>query len=192
MKRRQVQSPFELNYRRKPDLSDLNAAPGELVVVGWDGSKAGAGEQYGEQGYYVMPTGAGHLVRAFRTGTLRHTKSVRTITDPGEVTSTLMSLRHAILTGKYREGSGRPPRPLVFRRRAHGCTQRGVPHHRAPPSAGRSEHYSTTCDGGAVSGRHAPTGPQSRDNSPAGTQRAGKAGRSALCSRARDATRPTG
>jgi hypothetical protein len=45
-------------------------------------------------------------VRTFRTGTRRHTKSVRTITDPGEVTSTLVSLRHAIQAGKYRKGSG--------------------------------------------------------------------------------------
>ena len=50
VKRRQVQSPYELAYRRKPDLSDLIAAPGELVVVGWDGCKASAGEQTGEQG----------------------------------------------------------------------------------------------------------------------------------------------
>ena len=72
VKRRQVQSPFELAYRKKPDLSDLIAAPGELVVVGWDGCKASAGEQTGEQGYCVMPTGAGHLVRTFRTGARRH------------------------------------------------------------------------------------------------------------------------
>jgi len=106
VKRRQVQSPFELTFRKKPDFSDLVAAPGELVVVGYDGYKASAGERTGEQAYYVMPNGAGHIVRSFRTGARRNTKSVRTITDPGEVTSTLVSLRHAIQAGKFREGSG--------------------------------------------------------------------------------------
>ena len=67
MKRR-VSSPYELVHHRKPDLSEMMAGPGELVVVDWTGSKASSGEQTGEHCYYVMPSGAGHLVRSFRTG----------------------------------------------------------------------------------------------------------------------------
>ena len=77
-----------------------------MVIVDRLGRKASTRELTGEQGYYVMPSGAGHLVRSFRTGTRSNTKSVRTVTDPGEVTSTLVSLRHAIQAGKFREGSG--------------------------------------------------------------------------------------
>ena len=75
--RRQVHSAYELAYRKKPDFSDLIAAPGELVIVDRLGRKASAGEPTGEQGYYVMPSGAGHLVRFFRTGTRSNTKSMR-------------------------------------------------------------------------------------------------------------------
>jgi hypothetical protein len=48
--KRQTRSAHELAYGRKPDLSDLIAAPGELVVIDWIGSKASAGAQTGEQG----------------------------------------------------------------------------------------------------------------------------------------------
>jgi hypothetical protein len=41
--KRQTRSAHELAYGRKPDLSDLIAAPGELVVIDWIGTKASAG-----------------------------------------------------------------------------------------------------------------------------------------------------
>jgi len=41
--KRRSHSAYELAYRRKPDLSDLVAAPGELIVIDWIGRKASAG-----------------------------------------------------------------------------------------------------------------------------------------------------
>ncbi len=55
--RRHGASPYESMDRRKPDLSNLIAGPGELVIVNWIGIKASAGEQTGERSYYIMPTG---------------------------------------------------------------------------------------------------------------------------------------
>ena len=63
--RRRAHSAYELATGRKPDLSDLIAAPGELVVADWIGAKASAGQPTGEQCYYIMPSGAGHLVRSY-------------------------------------------------------------------------------------------------------------------------------
>ena len=106
VRRRRAASPYELVYRRKPDLSDLIAGPGELVVVDWIGAKASAGEQTGEHCYYIMPTGAGHLVRSFRTLKTKVTKSVRTLTAPGQTVQSLVSLRHTLQAGVFRDGSG--------------------------------------------------------------------------------------
>jgi hypothetical protein len=47
-KARQVQSAHELMTGKKPDLSDMIAGPGELVVVDFVGKKANSGENTGE------------------------------------------------------------------------------------------------------------------------------------------------
>ena len=104
--RRQVSSAYELVTNKRPDISDLIAAPGELVVVDSLGAKASAGRPTGTQCYYIRPCGAHHIVRSFKTGLRMNTKSVRTITDPSALASTLVSLRHALHTGHFRDGSG--------------------------------------------------------------------------------------
>jgi hypothetical protein len=106
VRRRRAASPYELVYRRKPDLSDLIAGPGELVVVDWIGAKASAGEQTGEHCYYIMPSEAGHLVRSFRTGKTRVSKSIRTLSSPRETVQQMVSLRHTMKAGTFRDGSG--------------------------------------------------------------------------------------
>jgi hypothetical protein len=116
---RRVHTAYELATGRRPDLSDLIAAPGELVVADFLGHKASSGQPTGEQCYYIHPSGAGHLVRSFRTGLERNTKSVRTITNPSEHASSLVSLRHAMQTGKFRDGSGLSGAPAAAV--ASGC-----------------------------------------------------------------------
>ena len=95
-----------MSRHRKPDLSEMVAGPGELVVVDWVGSKASGGEQTGEQCYYIMPSGAGHLVRSFRTGKTRVSKSIRTLSSPRETVQQMVSLRHTMKAGTFRDGSG--------------------------------------------------------------------------------------
>ena len=105
-RRRQAHTAYELATGQRPDLSDLIAGPGELVVADFLDQKASAGVQTGEQCYYIHPVGAGHLVRSFRTGLVRNTRSVRAVTAGGDHVAALVSLRHAIQTGRFRDGSG--------------------------------------------------------------------------------------
>ena len=141
VRRRRAASPYELVYRRNPDLSDLIAGPGELVVVDWIGAKASAGEQTGEHCYYIMPTGAGHLVRSFRTLKTKVTKSVRTLTAPGQTVQSLVSLRHTLqvrcrrgCTETDRGLPGHPPRPWR-RPRCHSWQMKLVVEGLATPTA---------------------------------------------------------
>ncbi len=53
--RRQVSSAYELVTNTRPDIWDLIAAPGELVVVDSLGAKASAGRPTGTQCYYIRP-----------------------------------------------------------------------------------------------------------------------------------------
>ena len=76
------------------------------MVIDWIGAKASAGEQTGEHCYYIMPTGACHLVRSFRTLKTKVTKSVRTLTAPGQTVQSLVSLRQTLQAGVFRDGSG--------------------------------------------------------------------------------------
>jgi hypothetical protein len=112
---RQKCSAHELAYGRKPDLSDLIAAPGELVVIDWIGTKASAGAQTGEQGYYVLPVGAGHMVRTFKNLMTVVTKSVRRLTNSPEYARSLARVASSRYSG------GALSRRVRSGRRTGGC-----------------------------------------------------------------------
>ena len=59
-------SAYELFTVRKPDMTDMIAGPGELVVADFVGKKANSGENMGAYGYFVMPN-EGKLVRSFES-----------------------------------------------------------------------------------------------------------------------------
>ena len=64
---RQVHSAHELATQRKPDLSDMIAGPGELIVADFVGKKANSGENTGEFCYFICPHEGGWLVRSFES-----------------------------------------------------------------------------------------------------------------------------
>ena len=63
-------SAYELATSRKPDLTDMIAGPGELVVADFVGKKAKSGENTGAYEYFVMLNEGGWLVRSFETNKL--------------------------------------------------------------------------------------------------------------------------
>ena len=116
---RRVQSAFELMTGAKPDLSDMIAGPGELVVVDRVGAKANLGKNTGQFCYFICPHEGGWLVRSFESDQHIVTHDVRKLSAPGAEISSLISLRHAIHTGMFRDGSGLAGAPATAV--ASGC-----------------------------------------------------------------------
>ena len=101
---RLVMSAYEFITSRKPDLTDMIAGPGELVVADFVGKKANSGENTGAYGYFVMPNEGGWLVRSFETNKLVTTHDIRRLSSPEAEMRDIVSLRHAIKTGMFRDG----------------------------------------------------------------------------------------
>ena len=93
---RRTHSAHELATGKKPDLSDMIAGPGELIVVDRQGVKANSGCPTGEYCYFICPHEAGWLVCSFESNKLLVTREVRKLSAPDREISTLVSLRHAI------------------------------------------------------------------------------------------------
>jgi hypothetical protein len=103
---RRSKSAYELVTGRKPDLSDMIAGPGELVVADFVGAKAKSGSNTGAFAYFIMPNEGGWLVRSFETNKISTTHDVRRLSSPGKEMSDLIAARHALRTGMFRDGSG--------------------------------------------------------------------------------------
>jgi hypothetical protein len=98
-KARRSMSAYEIVEGRKPDLTDMIAGPGELVVADFPGAKANSGVNTGAFGYFVMPNEGGWLVRSFETSAIATTHSVRRLSAPDKEMDDVVSVRHALKTG---------------------------------------------------------------------------------------------
>jgi hypothetical protein len=95
------------------------AGPGELIVVDRVGAKANSGTNTGEYCYFICPHEGGWLARSFESNKILVTRDVRKLSAPEAEVSSLVSLRHAIHTGMFRDGSGLAGAPATAV--ASGC-----------------------------------------------------------------------
>jgi len=98
-------SPLELATLKRPDMSDMIAAPGSLVAILRDGAKSSSCTAVADLAYYVCPEGAGHLARRLRDQALVFSRNVRPLPESCSVGRAL-SYAHTQHNGLLRDGLG--------------------------------------------------------------------------------------
>ena len=130
-KARRSMSAYEIVEGRKPDLTDMIAGPGELVVADFPGAKANSGVNTGAFGYFVMPNEGGWLVRSFETSAIATTHSVRRLSAPPPTRKWMTSSRSVMPSKPVCSAMAlvfrvRPPRPLLVAACRSSRTQVGT------------------------------------------------------------------